>query len=116
MGRSQREIPRRLPEKLFLIRWHLKLTQEQMVERLRAIMEQSFVKPPPLYPGHISEYERGRREPHLVVLLYYARIAQVPMDNLIDDALDLPGFYFSYEFDEEVIRYKENLNRSTSTK
>lgn len=116
MGRSHRKMPIRLAEKLFLIRWHLGLTQEQMVERLKSKMSQAFEEIPPLYPGHVSEYERGRREPLLVVLLYYARLAEVPLENLVDDSLSLPGFYFSYEFDEEVVRYKKNLNRSRSIK
>jgi transcriptional regulator with XRE-family HTH domain len=109
-------MPSRLAEKLFLIRWHLKLTQEQMVERLRSKMGQASEKIPPLYPGHVSEYEQGKREPPLVVLLYYARLAEVPLENLVDDGLNLPGSYFSYEFDVEVVRYRKNLNRSRSTK
>jgi hypothetical protein len=44
-----------------------------------------------LYPGHISLYEGGQREPPLPVLLRYARIAGVYVDVLIDDELDLPA-------------------------
>jgi hypothetical protein len=43
-----------------------------------------------LYPGHISLYEAGRREPPLPVLLRYARLAGVYVDVLIDDELGLP--------------------------
>jgi transcriptional regulator with XRE-family HTH domain len=43
-----------------------------------------------LKPGHISEYESGKREPPLPVLLRYARLAGVPMEMLVDDDLDLP--------------------------
>jgi hypothetical protein len=46
---------------------------------------------PKLYPAHISEYERGEREPPLPVLLSYARLAGVCMDVLVDDELDLPA-------------------------
>jgi hypothetical protein len=42
-----------------------------------------------LYPGHIGLYESGQREPPLPVLLRYARIAEVYVDVLIDDNLDL---------------------------
>jgi transcriptional regulator with XRE-family HTH domain len=38
----------------------------------------------------ISGYERGVREPPLPILLEYARAANVYVDVLIDDALDLP--------------------------
>jgi transcriptional regulator with XRE-family HTH domain len=43
-----------------------------------------------LYPASISEYERGKREAPLLVLLKYARIAGVSTDVLIDDKLNLP--------------------------
>jgi transcriptional regulator with XRE-family HTH domain len=38
----------------------------------------------------ISEYEIGRREPNLMLLLQYARAAGVTVESLIDDHLDLP--------------------------
>jgi transcriptional regulator with XRE-family HTH domain len=38
----------------------------------------------------ISEYESGKREPLLVILLRYARVAGVHMEVLADDELDLP--------------------------
>jgi len=37
----------------------------------------------------ISGYERGEREPPLPVLLQYARLAEVPMEILVDDKLTL---------------------------
>jgi transcriptional regulator with XRE-family HTH domain len=84
MGRSNRQKPKRLAQKLHAIRNGLDLTQEQMIERLNC-------KKIPLYPASISEYEKGRREPPLLVLLQYARIAGVYVDVLIDDDLDLPS-------------------------
>ena len=44
-----------------------------------------------LHPSHISEYEKGIREPPLRVLLEYARIAQLPMDVLVDPELLIPN-------------------------
>jgi transcriptional regulator with XRE-family HTH domain len=38
----------------------------------------------------ISEFERGTTEPHLSVLLEYARAAGVHMEDIVDDELDLP--------------------------
>jgi transcriptional regulator with XRE-family HTH domain len=38
----------------------------------------------------ISAYERGTREPDLITLLGYARLARVTVDVLIDDKLRLP--------------------------
>jgi transcriptional regulator with XRE-family HTH domain len=111
MGRSHRPMPRRLAEKLYYIRRHLDLTQEQMVERLKSKLLESHKDELPLYPGHISEYERGMREPPLVVLLQYARLAQVPLENLVDDGLDLPGFYFMYVL-EKFTREKRKRTKT----
>ena len=37
----------------------------------------------------ISEFERGTTEPHLSVLLEYARAAGVHLEDIVDDELDL---------------------------
>lgn len=84
MGQSRRPQPALLASKLRRVRALLELSQEQMAERLR------HVKSPP-QPGHISEFERGRREPSLLVLVAYARLSGVPVDVLVDDNLDLPN-------------------------
>lgn len=84
MGRSYRERPKRLGRKLALIRTRLGLTQPELIARLG-------VKGEPLYPSSISLYEQGKREPPLLVLLKYARLAEVSTDVLIDDKLDLPN-------------------------
>jgi transcriptional regulator with XRE-family HTH domain len=83
MGTARRERPARLPAKLRQLRAVLGLTQEQMVDKL------GEVKSPPR-PGHVSEFEQGKREPSLPVLLMYARVANVPVEVLIDDGQDLP--------------------------
>jgi hypothetical protein len=41
--------------------------------------------------NRISEFETGKREPPLRILLQYARIANVWMDAIVDDELDLPA-------------------------
>lgn len=83
MGQSRRAQPKRLALKLRQIRLQLELTQQQIADHLR-----DTDSPP--QAGHISEYERGIREPSLLVLLAYARLAKVSTDVLIDDKLDLP--------------------------
>lgn len=82
MGRANRSRPKRLGIKLRQIRMALDLTQPEMIKKL-AVKEK-------LYPASISEYERGKREPPLLVLLRYAKIARVSTDALIDDRLNLP--------------------------
>jgi len=37
----------------------------------------------------VSGYELGTNEPNLLILLRYARLAKIPVDNLIDDKLDI---------------------------
>lgn len=83
MGQSRRPQPTRLACKLRQVRTLLDLSQEQMADRLK------HVKSPPR-PGHISEFESGKREPSLLVLVAYARVSGVLVDELVDDKLDLP--------------------------
>lgn len=82
MGVRPRQRPERLAEKLRVIRDALGLSQTQMVKSLEA--EEMIV------PGQISEFETGKREPSLLIILRYARAANVSTDVLIDDDLDLP--------------------------
>lgn len=82
MGRSTPAKPKRLPEKLLQIRTALGLSQNGMLRCLGL--------PEKLIQTSISGYERGAREPSLLVLLEYARVAGIYMDVLVDDALELP--------------------------
>jgi transcriptional regulator with XRE-family HTH domain len=82
MGRHPRRKQERLAEKLLRIRLSLGLSQNEMLRHLR--IEES------LYRTSISNYELGDREPPLYVLLSYARAANVFVDALIDDELNLP--------------------------
>ena len=83
MGQSPRPRPKRLAYKLRQTRILLGFTQEQMAEHLK------HIESPP-QPGHISEFESGRREPSLLFLLALSRLAGVAMEALVDDELDLP--------------------------
>lgn len=83
MGRSARPRPTRLGEKLLRIRHALELTQEEMLARLGGVKG--------LTHSSISGYELGTREPALIVLLEYAKIANLHLEVLADDDLDLPS-------------------------
>ncbi|HEV3469304.1 MAG TPA: helix-turn-helix transcriptional regulator [Pyrinomonadaceae bacterium] len=83
MGRKARPKPKRLAEKLLQIRNALGVSQGEMFRRL-GVEEFSEVK-------RISDYETGKNEPPLPVLLAYARLAGVCVEALIDDELDLPA-------------------------
>ncbi len=82
MGVRARHRPNRLAEKLLQIRLALGLSQSELVKRLGVEDVISYKK--------ISDYEREQREPTLLILLRYARTANVSTDVLIDDELDLP--------------------------
>ena len=41
----------------------------------------------------VSNYELGTREPDLIIVLRYARLAGLPMEILVDDGLNLPEKY-----------------------
>jgi transcriptional regulator with XRE-family HTH domain len=83
MGAS-RVRPKRLGEKLLQIRTALELSQTGIVSRLD-------YQESPLYPAQISNFEQGKREPPLQLLLAYARLANIPLEILADDKLDLPA-------------------------
>ena len=83
MGSGRRPRPARLAEKLTLIREGMGLTQKGMFERLGDTGTR-------LYVGHIDDYEKDRRVPSLQVVLAYARVAGVTMEEIVDDELDLP--------------------------
>jgi transcriptional regulator with XRE-family HTH domain len=83
MGRRARLRPERLAEKLRQVRLALGLSQTDMLRRLR--LEDV------IHYSRISEYELGKNEPPLPVILGYARAANISTDVLIDDELDLPA-------------------------
>jgi transcriptional regulator with XRE-family HTH domain len=83
MGRSNRLGVIRLPGKLRQIRDAFGFSQTQMAKALTT--DKDLV-----YPSSISLFERGKREPPLRVLLRYSRMANVYIDDLVDDEIDLP--------------------------
>jgi transcriptional regulator with XRE-family HTH domain len=85
MPKGARRRPERLAEKLCHIRHRLELTQEELKERLEQF---GFVSD--LDRADVSDFERGRRDPDLLTLLSYGRLANVYLDVLVDDELDLP--------------------------
>lgn len=83
MGKKARRKTKRLAEKLVQIRQALGLSQSEMLSRLD-VEDFKEVK-------RISDFETGKSEPPLDVLLRYARVAGVCVDMLIDDEMDLPA-------------------------
>ena len=74
-----RDNPRRIASKLKAIRERLGVSQTGMKRLL------NFKGP----YSRISEFEIGRRMPPLKVLLSYARAAHIPLEQIVDDQLEL---------------------------
>jgi len=83
MGKARRPKPKRLAKKLLEIRQQLGLSQNGLIRHLGFSGE--------LFQSSISAFELGTREPPLPVLLEYARVANIYVEVLINDELDLPS-------------------------
>jgi transcriptional regulator with XRE-family HTH domain len=75
-------MPKKLGKKLRQIREGLGMSQRQIVDALN-------YKDTPLRASQISQYENGLREPTMMLVLAYARLAGVSTDVLIDDKMKL---------------------------
>jgi transcriptional regulator with XRE-family HTH domain len=80
MGHKRK--PKRLVEKLLQIREALGLSQQEMAERLN---ERAGVK---ITSKNVSNYERNKSTPYIEIVLAYARLANVTMNQIIDDDLE----------------------------
>jgi transcriptional regulator with XRE-family HTH domain len=80
MGHS-RPRPKHLAKKLLQIRRSLGVSQGELVRQLgvQALIEHTT----------ISKYELNKNEPPLAILLAYARLAGIPVEQIIDDKLEL---------------------------
>jgi transcriptional regulator with XRE-family HTH domain len=82
MARVAVKNPRRIGEKLHQIRLMLELSQNGIIARMGLERE--------LKRTSVSNFERKRRVPSLLVLLRYARVAGICLEVLVDDELELP--------------------------
>ena len=80
MGRVRRNKPLRLSHKLLAIRKRLQMSQTEMARALELKVHYSAV----------SNFELETREPDLIIVLRYARLAGVPMEMIVDDQMNLP--------------------------
>ena len=80
MGHS-RPRPKHLAKKVLQIRRSLGISQGEMVKRLgvQELIDHTT----------ISKYELDKNEPPLAILLAYARLAGIPVEQFIDDEQDL---------------------------
>lgn len=100
MGQRGRKKPKRLGEKLLAIRFKLEASQSQLAKLLE------FDKG----VARISEYERGNREPDLMTLVKYSKLARVSMNVLADDASELK-FPENWKRPKQVTEFLERQRR-----
>ena len=74
--------PKRLAIKLLRIRNKLGLSQSELLEKLGLANEMEYAR--------ISDYETDKTAPPLPVLVEYARVAGVHVEEIADDRLTLP--------------------------
>lgn len=72
------DFPKRLGEKLKQIREHSKLTPDDFAPHVKA-----------KDGAEIVSYENGTGELPVSILLRYARLVNLPLENLVDDDRDL---------------------------
>lgn len=90
MGLKSRVIPKEMPGKLKFIRNYFELTLDELSKVLETELKSLGFPEIRVYTGGITEFEKGKREPQLPVLLAYAHIAGVYVDLLINDTLEMP--------------------------
>jgi transcriptional regulator with XRE-family HTH domain len=91
-----------LAQKLLHIRTSMGLSQNQMIMRMGLQGE--------LLREEISDFERNKRVPSLDIVLQYARAANVSVEALIDDDLNLPE-KLPASPKSEGIRYKKSSSK-----
>src|SRR5437016_5441817 len=82
MGSLPRRTPKRLPQKLRKIRVKLGLSQNGMIRRMG--LEGKLTR------EEVSSFELGRRLPNLLTIWAYANAANIYVEALILDSVDLP--------------------------
>lgn len=100
MGRASREKPERLAEKLKQIREALELSQDGIIIHL-GLQDSSINR------ASVSGYELGEREPSLLTLYAYSNLANIFLEVLVDDNIDLTNMIPS---DEKSLGKRQRKN------
>lgn len=103
MGSRPRRTPRRLPKKLREIRLKLGLSQNEMIKRMG--LEEELTR------EEVSSFELGRRQPNLLTLWAYANAANLYVDALILDSVNLPEILPSPVKSEGIRQSPKGKNR-----
>lgn len=78
-----RNKPKLLPNKLVVIREHLRIAKKDLASKLEVARKRKVTS------RLVSDYETGRCEPTLMETLLYARSVSVTMDLITDDTFSV---------------------------
>ena len=92
MGNRRRR-PKLLHAKLLAIREFLSVGQADMASKLQSEILSHSRRQYQIEPARVSEYEKGKREPNLFVMIAYVRLGQVHMEYLVDDDITEDNFH-----------------------
>jgi transcriptional regulator with XRE-family HTH domain len=100
-----RRRPKLLHVKLLAIRQFLNVGQAEMASTLQADILNDAGRHYPIKPGRISDYENGKREPNLFVLMAYAHLGKVHLESAVDDDVKVETFRsrLGQEFDYATV-------------
>lgn len=87
-----RKRPKLLPNKLLAIREFLNVSQVDMASKLQSNILANSGRQYPIKPARTSDYENGKREPNLFVLMAYARLGKVHLESVVDDDITVTTF------------------------
>lgn len=90
--RDRRGTQELLPEKLLAIREFLNLGEVEMLKSLESDITSQTGRPCNIKPGKLSEYENGRLEPNLLILVAYGRLGKVHLELIADDRITVREF------------------------
>jgi transcriptional regulator with XRE-family HTH domain len=112
MGNS-RPRPKLLPDKLLAIREFLNVSQVDMASKLQFEILSHSRRQYQIQPSRISEYENGKREPSLFVLIAYGRLGHLHLESVADDGVNLNKFRrrLGKEFDYSSRAAKNKSNK-----
>ena len=87
-----RNRPKLLHDKLRLIREYLNVDEANMAKRLRSEIRSHCKRRIKIKPHHISNFESGKSEPDMLMVLGYSLLTEVSMNLFADDDISVAAF------------------------
>jgi transcriptional regulator with XRE-family HTH domain len=91
MGNPRRH-PKLLGAKLLTIREFLNVSQADMATKLQLEVLSYSRWEYQIDPARVSDYEKGKREPNLFVIIAYGRLGNVHLESMADDYVTVETF------------------------